>query len=105
MTKRVISFILVVIMLFALCISTASCAQLEEFVGYENLGDEYMDKYHPEWNDGTADGGSDHTHNFVEGKCECGESDPNYTPGGDVQDPNVIPNEHASYAEKKDGEK
>ena len=25
-----------------------------------------------------------HTHNFVEGKCECGESDPNYVPAFDV---------------------
>ena len=25
-------------------------------------------------------GGQDHTHSFVEGKCECGETDPNYKP-------------------------
>jgi len=28
----------------------------------------------------TLGGGDDHTHNFVDGKCECGESDPNYVP-------------------------
>ena len=29
----------------------------------------------------TLGGGNDpHSHNFVEGKCECGESDPNYVP-------------------------
>lgn len=44
-----------------------------------------------------------HTHSFVEGKCECGESDPNYVPPhthtfveGKCQcgesDPNYIPN-------------
>ena len=26
----------------------------------------------------------DHEHNFVDGKCECGETDPNYTPGTDT---------------------
>jgi hypothetical protein len=28
--------------------------------------------------------GTAHTHTFVEGKCECGETDPNYTPGTDT---------------------
>lgn len=28
--------------------------------------------------------GGDHTHNFVDGECECGETDPNYNPGGEV---------------------
>ena len=29
----------------------------------------------------TLGGNNGHTHSFVEGKCECGETDPNYTPG------------------------
>ena len=102
MTKRIISLILVLIMVLGVLISTASCApieKLEEFVGYENLGDEYMDKYYPGWNNSTG-GGEDHTHNYVNGKCECGVADPNYKPGGDVV---TVPNEHASYAEPKDG--
>ena len=98
MTKRLLSFILVCVMILGICLTTASCAQLEEFVGYENLGDEYMDKYHPGWNDGGSD---EHVHNFVNGKCECGESDPNYVAGGGNTE--IIPNEHASYAEHKDG--
>ena len=28
-----------------------------------------------------------HVHNFIEGKCECGESDPNYQPPEDPKDP------------------
>ena len=34
--------------------------------------------------EGNDNGGSDtHEHNFVDGKCECGETDPNYTPSVD----------------------
>ena len=57
MTKRLISFILVFIMLLGIMISTASCVALEEFIGYENLGDEYLDKYYPDREQ--ADGGDD----------------------------------------------
>ena len=50
----------------------------------------------------TLGGGDDHTHNFVDGKCECGESDPNYVPphthnfvNGECEcgetDPNYVP--------------
>ena len=54
-------------------------------------------------------GGGSHEHNFVEGKCECGESDPNYVPNPPVHehsfvngicagcgdtDPNYVPHEH-----------
>ncbi len=31
--------------------------------------------------------GEKHTHNFVDGKCECGETDPNYKPEGPVVNP------------------
>ena len=102
MTKRIISLILVLIMVLGILVSTASCApieKLEQFVGYENLGDEYMDKYYPGWNDDIP-GEQDHTHNYIDGKCECGVTDPSYKPGGDVV---TVPNEHASYAEHKDG--
>ena len=50
MTKRIISLVLVFVMLFAICITTASCAQLEAFVGEENLGEDYMNKYYPDRN-------------------------------------------------------
>ena len=48
---------------------------------------------------GASEGGSDtpvdpqppvHEHNFVEGKCECGETDPNYVPP--TVDPDPTPN-------------
>ena len=55
MTKRLISLILVVMMLFGIGVSTVSCAQLEAFVGYENLGEDYMNKYHPELSGGGGD--------------------------------------------------
>ena len=47
MTKRILSFVLVVVMLLGICVSTASCVQLEEFIGYENLPEDYLDKYYP----------------------------------------------------------
>ncbi|MBO7196122.1 MAG: type I pullulanase [Clostridia bacterium] len=79
MTKRILSLVLVLVMLLGICISTASCAYLEGIVGEENLGDEYMDKYYPDRNTGTGNG-----------ENNDGEVD------------NTL-NEHASYAEKKDG--
>ena len=55
---------------------------------------------------GTGDG-TEHEHSYVDGKCECGESDPNYNPGGEHQhnfvdgkcecgesDPDYNPGEH-----------
>ncbi len=74
MTKRIVSLVLVFVMLFAICMTTVSCAQLEEFIGEENLGDEYLNKYYPDRNN-----------------------------GGDDNDIVKIPNEHASYAVKKEG--
>ena len=53
MTKRLISLVLVVMMLFGICASVASCAQLEEFVGAENLGQEYFDKFHSDGKTGS----------------------------------------------------
>ena len=61
MTKRLLSLILVVVMLLGICITTASCAKLEQFIGYENLGDEYLNKYYPDGVPGLGDtaGGDD----------------------------------------------
>ena len=55
MTKRLISLLLVVVTLLSICISTVSCAQLEAFVGEENLGEDYMNKYYPDRNQGGSD--------------------------------------------------
>ena len=84
MTNRLVSLVLVLVMLFGVCISTASCAYLEGIVGEENLGDEYMDKYYPDRDKG--DGG-------ITDKPDDGGN------GETVK----VPNEHASYAEKKEG--
>ena len=44
-------------------------------------GDKTPDKTEPsEGNQGIPGPDTTHTHTFVEGKCECGESDPNYVP-------------------------
>ena len=48
MRNRLLSLVLVVVMLFGICVTTASCAQLEQFVGYENLGDDYINTYYPD---------------------------------------------------------
>ena len=75
MTNRLVSLVLVLVMLFGVCISTASCAYLEGIVGEENLGEDYMNKYYPD-----------------------------RVPGGDEgNDEQPVLGEHASYAEKKEG--
>ena len=65
MTKRLISLVLVVMMLFGIGVSAVSCAMLEEFVGEENLGQDYMDKYYPDRNQasGTDNGNNQHDPN------------------------------------------
>ena len=55
MTKRIISFVLVFIMLLGICVSAASCAQLEDYVGLENMGQDYIDKYHPDYGQAGGD--------------------------------------------------
>ena len=97
MTKRIVSFVLVLVSLLAMCISTASCAKLEAFVGEENLGDEYMDKYYPDRDKGEIDGEDGPV--IVNPDEDENQDEPN-TPD---KDENTTPNEHASYAEKKDG--
>ena len=67
MTKRLISLVLVAMMLFGICVSTASCAlykSLEEFVGAENLGQEYFDKYYPSTDTGN-NGNNQHDPNVT----------------------------------------
>ena len=120
MTKRLISFILVIVMLLGVMISTASCVALEEFIGYENLSDEYLDKYYPDreqtgdntnnGNNGgnTGDSGNNggNTGNNGGNTGNNGDSGNNGDPGnsgGNTDEPVGIPNEHASYAEHKDG--
>ena len=92
MRNRLLSLLLVVVMLFGMLISTVSCQQLEEFIGYENLDQEYLDKYYPGMNQGN---------NNPEGD-QPGEDIPAgpQKPGGDTP---TVPNEHASYAEPEEG--
>ena len=54
MKKRLVSLILVVMMLFGM----VSCQALESFIGYENLDQEYLDKYYPGQYPGTGDSGN-----------------------------------------------
>ena len=94
MTKRLISLVLALVMLCAICLTTVSCvAKLEAFVGEENLGDEYMDKYYPDRDKGDQDD---------EVIVVPGDSD-NKDEGNNDNETVKIPNEHASYAEKKEG--
>ena len=58
MRNRLVSLLLVALMLFSIVVTTVSCAQLEQFVGYENLGDDYINKYYPNGLPGTGNGGT-----------------------------------------------
>ena len=71
------SVLLVIAMVFAL----ASCGLIDKIIP----GNDQPEHEHA-YVDGVCDCGetdpnyvAPHTHNFVEGKCECGETDPNYT--------------------------
>ena len=106
MTKRIVSIVLVLMMLLGICITTASCAYLESVVGEENLGEEYMNKYYPDRNQGngsanvnpgtTPDDGGDET-------PDGGNQGGNQTPDDGGEEEVTIPNEHSSYAEKREG--
>ena len=68
MANRLISLFLVFVMLFGIIVSTASCTMLEEFVGEENLGEDYMNKYYPDRNQaGNDDSNSGTTNKPVAG--------------------------------------
>ena len=97
MRNRLLSLLLVVVMLFGMLISTVSCQQLEEFIGYENLDQEYLDKYYPGMNQGNNNPGGDQP-----GGDQPGEDIPAgpQKPGDDTP---TVPNEHASYAEPEEG--
>ena len=101
MTKRIVSIVLVLMMLLGICISTASCAYLERVVGEENLGEEYMDKYYPDRDKGDGNNSANTNPGGDNGENQGGNQDGNQ--GGNQGDENVIPNEHASYAERKEG--
>ena len=57
MKKRLVSLLLVVMMLFGM----VSCQALESFIGYENLDQEYLDKYYPGMYPGTGSNGGSNT--------------------------------------------
>ena len=65
MTKRLISFLLVAVMLLGIGISTVSCAKLEAFVGAENLGPEYFEKFHSDSSSGGGNGNNKHDPDVV----------------------------------------
>ena len=99
MTKRIISLVLVFVMLFAVCVSAVSCAQLEEFIGEENLGEDYLNKYYPD----RYPVGEGNTEN--PGNTENSGNTENPDDGNNGGSTEVVKGEHASYAEsiKKDG--
>ena len=66
--RILVSAILVLTLLFSV-LTLGSCDLIGKIFGPDDSG--------------SVNPGPDHTHNFVEGKCECGETDPNYTPGPD----------------------
>ena len=107
MTKRIISIISLVLILAVCLVSTTSCLLVYE--GLKELENQTQGGETPdgpgeggetpegpgeggetpdgpgeggETPDGPGEGGEEppHEHNFVDGKCECGEDDPNYVP-------------------------
>ena len=90
MTKRLLSLILVVVMLLGVCISTASCVQLEEFIGYENLGEEYLNKYYPDGYPGQESAGNGGSDNGGSGNNDGGSTV-------------IIPNQHDPDVERLPG--
>ena len=99
MTKRLLSLILVVVMLLGVCISTASCVMLEEYIGYENLPEDYLDKYYPDGVPGAGDSGNNNQGGTGNNQGGTG----NNNQGNDGGNTVVIPNEHASYAVEREG--
>ena len=79
---------LLVMIAMSVCV-LASCSMLPEDLANKLQGavDTVKDKVNGIINPNDT---PDHEHNFVDGKCECGESDPNY----------VAPHEH-SYVDGK----
>ena len=92
MKKRLVSLVLVIMMLFGM----VSCQALESFIGYENLDQEYLDKYYPGMFPGTGDSGNV----VLPDDGDQGNNDQGNNNQGSVE---TIPSEHASYAVHKDG--
>lgn len=77
--KKTISKILILLFVFALSFTCiVSCDQLEEFDPFDHTH-EFVDGK-CECGEKDPDYVPPHTHNFVEGECECGEKDPDYVP-------------------------
>lgn len=87
MAKRLLSLVLVVVMLLGVCITTASCVQLEEFIGYENLGEDYLNKYYPDGYPGQESAGGN-------GGNNNGGNNGGSNNGGNTGTGVVIPNKH-----------
>ena len=98
MRNRLLSLLLVVVMLFGMLISTVSCQQLEEFIGYENLDQEYLDKYYPGMNQGNNNPEGDQPGEDVPGGNP--EDDPNKNPDEEIVE---VPNTHAPGFVEQEG--
>ncbi len=101
---------LIVMIAMSVCV-LASCSMLPEDLANKLQGavDTVKDKVNGIIN---PNGTPEHTHNFVEGKCECGESDPNYVPPHEhsyvdgkcecgATDPSYVPPHEHSYVNGK----
>ena len=77
--KRIISLVVCLALCLSMAIMLGSCSLINKITG--------KDKHEHNFVDGKCECGETdpeyvppHEHNFVDGKCECGESDPNYVP-------------------------
>ena len=99
MAKRLLSLVLVVVMLLGVCITTASCVQLEEFIGYENLGEDYLNKYYPDGYPGQEGTGNGGTGNGGSGTGDSGSGSGSGNGGSGV----VVANQHDPDVERLPG--
>ena len=87
--KRHFNLLASVLLVIAMVFTLASCGLIDKFIPGNNQPDPQPDPQ-PEHQHAFVDGKCEcgeadpnyvapHEHNFVEGKCECGETDPNYT--------------------------
>ncbi len=75
--KRQISVLACLVMVIAMVCSMASCELINKFIPQSEHTHNYVEGK-CECGESDPDYVAPHTHNFVEGKCECGESDPDY---------------------------
>ena len=75
--KRQISILACLVLVVAMVVAMASCNLFEQNDGEHTHS--YVDGK-CECGAVDPDAAPEHTHNYVDGKCECGESDPDYTP-------------------------